>query len=62
MVFGVTYDADEFMEEITQKERGKDRTMRGRRNSLDDLPKKKTDRSKNRNQGGMINTSDNTTS
>lgn len=62
MVFGVTYDADEFVEEITQKERGRDRTMKGRRNSLDDLPRKKTDKSKSRKQGvGLINTiSDNT--
>ncbi len=62
MVFGVTYDADEFMEEVTKKSRGKDRTMKGRRNSLDDLPKK-TDKSKSRKQTGLINTvSDNTTS
>ena len=60
MVFGVAYDADEFVEEITKKDKGKERTNKGRRNSFEDIPTSKTYRS--RSKKGLINTvSDNTT-
>ena len=42
MVFGVAYDADEFVEEITKKDKGKERTNKGRRNSFEDIPTSKT--------------------
>ena len=56
MIFGVNYEADEFLDEITKKESGAERTFKGRRNSMDALFTNKADQSKDKKRkSGLVN-------
>ena len=46
MIFGVNYEGDDFFDQISRKESGAERTMKGRRNSMDALFSNKADQSK----------------
>jgi len=56
MIFGINYEADEFLDEITKKESGAERTFKGRRNSMDALFTNKADQSKDKKRkSGLVN-------
>ena len=56
MIFGVNYEGDEFLDQITRKESGAERTMEGRRNSMDALFSNKADQSKEKKRkSGLVN-------